>query len=437
MIYTINGVDGGNYTTGAPITSVTGEPPVVVPVGTGLTVTNVALNSLSVPRGATGIEMLKFMVSAGETATINTLKIMRRGIGSTNDFARVHLYENGERIGSSRTFSSESNAAEFSSLTLAFTAGQTRTFSILADFAVLSGAGNANYLELNTVTADKTVTGAPVAGPLFGIGAAAVGVLTVTNNGSLTNPRIGDTSAALANFSLTPATENAMLQRVTLRQTGSALLSNIANWGLYYAGTRIADGTVSGIYVTFMPSNQTVPDGTQRSFEVKGDITGSNRPNDTVQLSLENSSDLIATGGDFGINMFIDTNGDNTYTTNEDQDGLVTIQCGRLTFSFNGPTSSSIALNSQDVVVMEFTLTSTVGGYIDTLAVDVMADDDGDNDPFDAAGDGADTEGLLNNGATEANFKDIKIRRKSSAVTAFGPIKLPLTQATPTTLRRP
>src|SRR3989338_4601605 len=335
MIYTINGVDGGNYTTGAPITSVTGEPPVVV-TGTGLTVTNVALNSSAVPRGATGIEMLKFMVSAGETATISNLKIMRRGIGSTNDFARVHLYENGARIDSSRTFSSESNSAEFSSLTLAFTAGQTRTFSILADFGqAATSAGNANYLELNTVTADKTVTGAPVAGPLFGIGASAVGTLLVADNGSITNPRIGDNSAVLANFSLTPSVENAMLQRLTLRQTGSALLSNIANWGLYYAGTKIADGTVSGVYVTFMPTNQTVPNGTQRSYEIKGDITGSNRPNDTVTLSIENGSDLISIGTSFCVNMFVDTNGDNTYTTNEYQDGLVTIQGGRLTFSFN------------------------------------------------------------------------------------------------------
>ena len=102
-------------------------------------------------------------------------------------------------------------------------------------------------------------------------------------------------------------------------------------------------------------------------------------------------------------------------------------------FSFDGPSSSDIPIGASDVSLLNFTLASQTDITVKDLDIIVYADDDSDNDPFDAVEDSlgsatSDPDGLINTG-TEANIKNIRIINLDTNKILMGPLSLDIAEA--------
>jgi hypothetical protein len=383
----------------------------------------------TLPGGANGVEVVKVRVMAGaEAATLNSLVVNMGGIGATSNVANAYLYEGTNRLTEARSVNSSTRQATFSNLNLAFAAGQTRNISVVVETSSSQTAAdtfNMGIASASMVGASGTVSGSfPVTGNTFTMASQDVGTVTIAKSGTISNPSLGAQGATIGQFTIAAASEDASVSRLRLKIDNAA---DHTGYALYQGSTKLADGVwASGDFVDFtLATAYTILDGNTKIFTVKANIGGQSA--DTVKVFLDKATDLIARGGDYGFNMAVtrtDYDGDSCTSASGDC-SYSTVQGGKVTFAFNGPAAADIARNSQDQVLLAFSVSAAQEVTIKDLDVQVYGDDDGDGDAFDRISESDtdnDNDGLIN--SSEANLKDIKIRNASTKVTVMGPLEL-------------
>lgn len=341
----------------APITPVTPDIVPVVPT-TGLALALASDNpaGITVPKSVSGAEFMKFTVSGKGTLTGLTFK--RKGIGATADFASTgfYLYEGNARLTSGRSINSTTHEVSFLNLALAIDG--TRTLSLKADISSSATAGNISYFELVSATGDSEPTGALV-GNAMTIGGQAVGSITATSTGSISNPYIGQLSAQVSEFKLTVgSTEDVSVKQLALTQGGSISNTNLSNFVLKASdGTVLAKADSVGAkdLVTFaFDTPYVIEKGQEKSLKVYVDVSGSAKSSDTVILYFDSKGDIVATGKTYGYSVDPDITGFDTTTEGH----TITLTGGDVTITFNGPITGDIAVRGQDVEVYNFTIAS-------------------------------------------------------------------------------
>lgn len=352
QVFIVNATERDYYTTGDPLT-VGGTTP---SAGT-VAVQNVSGGNMVVPLYATGVEVMKFNVTANGATTLNSLTLVRKGVGSYSDFEYLYVYEGANRLSNGKSIGSTDHSVTFSNLGIALSAGQTKTLTIKADMDTSgAGSGNINYFELTSVgVSSGTVSGLSISGPQINIASSSAATLTIATGGTPSNPSVGSDDAVLAKFRIhTIANENVKLHQVTLTNSGSVDLKNITDWGLYYGNDLLANGEVSGEHVNFVLDEPYLMEkGASRYFDVKGDIGASAKASQTLRLYLEETTDLLCIGQSYGYGAKVT----NSYTSSSGSTEL-TLQGGDLTVSFDGPTASTLAQGSEDATWFEFSLTA-------------------------------------------------------------------------------
>ncbi|HNQ44890.1 MAG TPA: hypothetical protein PKI58_00835, partial [bacterium] len=180
---------GNNITTnefGNPDSSATGQG-TQPGQGTGLTV---ALSSdtpasMNIPSNSSHVVFTKFNITASSDGAVvlDTIKVKRSGVGPYNDISGVYLYDGDVRLTNRKTFTSDTNEAEFSALNYTIPAGTTKTFSIVADIGA-NKTGN-HALGIASASAITTIGGAvvsgsfPVMGNMMSLSATAAGTATI------------------------------------------------------------------------------------------------------------------------------------------------------------------------------------------------------------------------------------------------------------------
>jgi len=341
-----------NYGTG------TGGTGVVTPPPSGAFVFMLASDNpigSALPKGAAGVVLMKFVVSG--TGTLGSVTFKREGIGATGDFASsgFYLYDGATRLTSGRSINSTTH--EISFLNLALAVSGSKTLTLVADISSSATTGNRHMFKLVSGTGTPTPTGTLV-GSEFSIAGQQVGGVTATSSASLSNPKVGQIGAKIAEFRLTASsTEDIQIKMIALTEGGSIANANLANFVLKQAGNTVATAAAIGAkdlvsFVFATPFN--LDKGQQRTFEVYADIGGSTRSSDTIVLYFDSKSDIQAIGKTYGFNVDPDIVG--LDSTGEGQ--TLTVQGGEITITFNGPVSKDIALRGQDVELFNFTLAS-------------------------------------------------------------------------------
>ncbi len=309
-----------------------------------------------IPKGAAGVEMLKFTVSG--KGTITSLTFKRKGIGATGDFASTgfYLYEGNSRLTSGRSINSTSHEVTFVNLNIAVDG--TKTLSLRADISSSATANNNHYFELVGVTGDPTPTGSLV-GNTMTIGGQQVGGVVVAKVGSISNPYIGQTNAQVSEFKLTASsTEDISVKQLALTQGGTISNSNLSNFVL-----KLADGTVlakaSGVgakdLITFtFDTPYTIEKGQEKTLRVYADISGAAKSSDTIKLYFDSKGDVSATGKTYGYPVDPDI----TALDTSSEAHAITLSGGDVTITFNGPVTGDLALRGQDVELYNFTIAS-------------------------------------------------------------------------------
>jgi hypothetical protein len=345
---------GTGTTPGTPATP--GTPGVVIPAsGIALALASDNPSTKTIPKGVSGLNVLKFTVAGN--GTLNSLKFKRQGIGGTADFqsAGIALYEGTKRLTSGKTLNSTTHEILFPNLGLAISG--VRTFWLSTDVAPGATAGNVNRFMLVEALGTPNPTGT-LTGSDFTIGGQAVGGLDPTSGAAPTNPRIGQVGAILQEFKLTASsTEDVELKQISLIEGGTIANGNLSNFVLKQGDKVLA--TVSEInskdLVTFVLDTPfLIEKGQQKTFRLYGDVSGAARSGDTIVFYFDQSSDIIATGKTYGFTVAPTI----TSLDAASEADTLTVQGGQVTITFNGPIASNVPTRAQDLTVFDFTLAS-------------------------------------------------------------------------------
>jgi len=449
MVHDVSDAFFTNYTVGSAITAASqydkaGELAMATSINadkglTGSVVSSEFMASLnsgtpaaaSVPKGATGVNFVKFDVKNGGSAalTVDQLIVHRKGPGAPGDFSNVYLYEGDTRLTTGRSVNSSTNEVTFSSLNLAMASGQTRTLWVAADMSTSAGAGNVSAFEVTKVLAGSvSASGVPVVGNDMTMTSASVGSVTITKSGSIVNPKVGQMQVQIGEFQLSAgSSEDLEVRRLTLFQAGSLSRSNLTNMKLKQAGVELASVAAvdSKDHIVFALSNPMVLEkGGTKTFQVFGDISGSARAADSVKISTEDSADVFALGRTYGYGATVTRTGydGDSCTSSAGDCSYSAVEGGQITITFNGPAAKDVASNGKDVELYNFNMASQANVEVRNLRVkftSVGGDDDADrgdlvDDTGDAAKDADDV----------ANFTDIKVIDTTTGQIVAGPTDL-------------
>ncbi|MBI4135530.1 hypothetical protein HY477_02235 [Candidatus Uhrbacteria bacterium] len=388
------------------------------------------------PGGASSAVVLKFNVTAGSTAqTITSVVVKSVGVGSANDFSAVYLYEGASRLTSGRTLAAQTRSTEFAALNLSVGANSTRSFAIVADVNSLTAgtvatAGDTHAFQVTALGTTASVSGLPLTGATNSIGSQGVSTVTLQRGSDPANPTIGQENVAIGEFRLTAGTNDVEFRRAVVTVGGTVSVSDLSNFALYQAGTKLVDGTVSSDRVTFDLSGApyALSQGTNRLFTVKATVSG--RGGRTVATYIDSTypTDLLVVDKVYSYGATV------TFTsfaavataaaTPATGGSFVTTQGGRVTVAFNGPPAADVALGTQDVVFYKFSLTAG-DQALDIREVELTL-----------AEAGAQVLGVLSNGTTNY-FTDVKIKDADTGAVLMGPVELSgatITSGTSTTV---
>lgn len=374
----------------------------------------------NVAKNATRYAFLKFNVS-GE-GTISSLVIKRVGAGNSTEIENVYLYEGDTRLTTGRSVNSSSHLVNFTGLNLKV-AG-TRTLTVVAD--MLSSGWSTYGSHAFQIASAASFSGVnvggsfPITGNTMTVSNVSSGSITVSKSGSLSNPKLGQTGAKLAEFQLQAGSgEDIQVKSVTLYQVGNITRSNLSNFVLKQGTETIAtaEGLNSTDHLVFTFTKPfDMAKGASRVFSVYGDISGTAKKSDTIRFYVENAADVYAVGKTYGYGVGV------TYTQsagydNASNDGTdaswTSLDAGQVTMTFKGPAVSDFSVDTQDVEIFRFTFNSINNVEIKNTRVTLTAG--GTDSDADANDDG----GLFND--TTANYTDVKLVDADTGEVLAGP----------------
>ncbi len=305
-------------------------------------------SSATLPKSATNVDVLKVNLKAGSTAvTVDEVTVKRSGAGLTTGLT-AYLYDGEVRLGTSgRSFASDSNEADFTSLGFVVPANTTKVLTVRLQTGATAGEHNFSVTAINS-SLGTTVTGLPVTGNTFSVsGTVTAGTLVVDGVGSISNPTVGDMGVELTKFSLTAASEDEMLTAITLKQDGTITTSELSNFKLYQ-GTVVVPTTATlvGRYLTLtLDTPYKLVDGSGKTFTVVGDISANADVSDTIIFYMNNAADIKAVGTSYGYGALADIS---AYNAAGDTQTL-TLQGGGLTISNLSASAHDVKTDSTEV----------------------------------------------------------------------------------------
>lgn len=352
-----------------PTTPTTPTTPVVVPQGTGLTVTLAAVQPVAAlaPRDATRIPFTKvnLTASADGDVTVSSVTVRRTGLSADAAFAGlVLLDEAGIQLGLEKTLNSNHEAVLGEALTVK--AGTTKTLTVSARRAGSgSRGGQTASFDVVSIKTSADVFGLDV--PLRGATHTINETLTI---GSLVSPavgpldpggsqtkEIGTSGYTFSAIKLTAGSaEKIRLMSIRWNQTGSAAKSDLANIKTYVEGTTEGFGVVVSadgkFYTSTFGAGIVIEKGFSKEMSIKGDIAGGSARK--IDFDVDKRSDVYALGETFGYGVLpadgsADTgNDDGSFNTNNPWFDAyeVDVTAGTITVSkWNGVEAQNIAIN--------------------------------------------------------------------------------------------
>jgi hypothetical protein len=381
--------------------------------------------SATIPGGADSVAFtkVKLMASSG-SSDVDQVTMKLGGVGDVNNIDEAYLYDGNMRLTDGRSINSQTREVTFSALDLSLDAGESTYLTVRADTAagLNNGGDTANFgiMSEGDISATASVSGNfPIVGNTMTFSEQEAGTIMIEKTGSISDPTLGEKETEIGKFTLETDEEDGHLHRITLNIDDAA---DHSNYKLHNGSDMLASGESNGDeLVTFELTNPFfLEEGDSENFDVTADIGGDS--GEDLSVAVEEASDIVAIGDDFGFNMGVDiSNYDDTSCTASTQDcSYSTVEGGDLTFAFNGPSASDVQIDGDDQVFMDFTVTT--GNYveIEELQVQLACTSGG------ACSDtGNDANGLVDGTASnEANFTNVSIR-KADGSTFMGPEELP------------
>ena len=248
-------------------------------------------DTVSIPQNGANIpySVFNFAASADEAVHVEQVVITREGLGLPGDFTNLKIYVDGVQKGSEKTISTSTNTATFnlSSDPIEVPAGSSVLVEVRADMSGVSGSQNQlciasgdDVLGYGADSAGEVSVGGTFAacGNYMETTSASVGTLTYdVSQPSTADIDVGETDATMTKVKMDMATEDAEVERVTFKQTGSAGMEDFGNVSLWMSGSMYADNpSWEGDFVTFDLSEDPIfiAKGNSKTVELHTDVVG-------------------------------------------------------------------------------------------------------------------------------------------------------------------
>ncbi|MBI2048896.1 MAG: peptidoglycan-binding protein [Candidatus Liptonbacteria bacterium] len=301
-----------------------------------------------------------FTAGVSGPVTVSEVKFKKVGVLSDSSVSGAYLTEAGKVLAQYNSISG--GVLNFSGLSLAVPAGQSRTFGLQIDPAAGLSAGNTVSFSIESA-ADVTSWDAsnvavnesgsfPVKGNIFTVTTVSnpsLATLTVASSSIGTNVTAGTNNNLIAAWSFTGANSRINLSSLNFKVIGSATKTDIKNVKLMVNGTQIGktlDSVGANGEAFFDASDKPgVLNTGSNNVQVYADIMGS--PSYTFQFEILNSYDVFALDSQYNIPVL----GASNVGTQ------VTIKSGTITMSqaTNTPTGN-IAAGQSSVTIAKFTV---------------------------------------------------------------------------------
>lgn len=277
----------------------------------------------------------KFVFKAGsdKDVTVNSVKIIRKGLGSKDDFVGITLYDGATKLGSTKSsWNSDSTMTYNISGGWKIPAGTSKELTVTAK---LDTSGTYNALGISEVTGlGLDTAGLPVYGNQMSGVNVTVGTVTITNTGTDATKKIGTNAVTLAQFKVAlDDKEDGKFESVILKDKGvGSNDGNVASLYLYQGSTVLA-GPVKMIdkKVTFVLDNPyKIEKSKNQTFKVVGDIVDG--ATDHVNLVLDNSSDLKVLGSVYSTYLSVI----NTNYNDAGEGATISIDGAELNVAYSG-----------------------------------------------------------------------------------------------------
>jgi len=347
---------------GNPDASATG--PVVT--GSGLVVALSASTpaSMNIP-ASSPVEFLKINLTAANDGPINvsSIKLTAYGLSTATNIDDVTFYDNGVKVGTSKSINSDRVATFNFSTPIYVAAGTTKVLSVKATIAVASGSYGLGIASASDITCSgATISGSfPITGNLMSAVESSVGGVTVTDTDASDSVSFGEDNILLADFTVAADnTENALLDSISLYNGGTNADDIVSNLKLFIDGTERATGVYADRYATFSLNNYEIEQGDTVSVEVRGDI-GVTSINDTIKLYLKDNGDFDVIGKTHGFNLGVTNNFSTVLTT-------ITLATGDFTIDMDKAATPAKDVKPGDTEVVLATLTLKSNGENATLS---------------------------------------------------------------------
>jgi len=305
----------GTVSTGTGTTGTTGTGTVVVPSGSGLTVTKAPVQPSEqlVPLNAARVPFTKVVFTAGSSdVTVSGLVVERTGQSVDTVLDSVILLdETGMQVGLSKTLNSQHQTT----LTQSFVvkAGQSRTMTIAANrpsSETGTPGGMIASLSLVQVNTSATVSGSfPIVGTAQTINSGlTIGTVTADKGSldpgtSVTKP-VGETGYTFSSIRVTAGSaENVRLRSIRWNQTESASASDLANIKVYVDGTAYTPVVTDGgqYYTATFGSGLVIEKGFSKEISIKGDVIGGSGRKVDFDIAKRTDIDVVGELYGYGI----------------------------------------------------------------------------------------------------------------------------------------
>jgi hypothetical protein len=366
-----------------------------------------------VPSGATSVEVFAVdMTAEDDDVNVDSVTFNQFGVSSLSSTHSAYVYYEDEdgmqvRASSGQSVSTSTHDVTFNNLDIEVEEGETVRMSVRLDVGTVASAGSVGFQveSADMVDADGADVSGDFAlmGETFDLSTTAAGTITVEKNGTVNNAQVGEDGAEIAKFKLTSATEAADLQELGIYISGSINTEDMANFELWVSGEDEAIASVDGVdsldVARFMIEDYEITKGATKSFTVTADFN-TGRTDDTVEAYIDEDTDLFAVGGLYGFGMAVtrtlyDGNANSCAASSDNDCSYMTLEGGDVTVTSNGPAASDIAINGDDITLLEFDVVTVTDVTFKNFPISLTV-------PENVA-----ASGLLS--TTTANFTDIKI----------------------------
>lgn len=312
-----------------------------------------------IPDNVNGVEVAKFDFTAwDEDISVSSLKLRRSGLGASSVVSDVAVFGNGSRLSKTKTFNSSDDYAEVTlSPALVVKAGSTETVTVKVN-TENAVTGNFSVELVSVGSSAANVDGAPVAWETFQVKNVYTSSVTISTDGTSSNPKLGEEQSEILKFKVKnngEQNETVTISEITLREGGSIDEEDeIENVSLYYNGSSVAStAKMNGKYVTFeLDSPITIKESNTAKFVVKTDIVGG--AGDTVEFYLDNVLDVSATASKNG---FVSV----TNSLAQSDTSAVTVQAWEVSLVDVDAESTKIREDKDDVVLGKVKITTAAG----------------------------------------------------------------------------